>query len=92
MSNHSVSVYNTETSAKHDCLCTLTQNGHEFCKYELEESFKNISYIWKQCTRSLKIGIDVYANKDSSASVQTQIKHVFLLSFPHEFLMMLISH
>ena len=31
MSGSSVSMY-TDTSASHDYLCTLIQNGHEFCK------------------------------------------------------------
>ena len=31
MSSRSVSVY-TDTSASHKYLCTLIQNGHEFCK------------------------------------------------------------
>ena len=31
MSGRSVSVY-TDTSASHEYLCTLIQNGHEFCK------------------------------------------------------------
>ena len=31
MTGRSVSVY-TDTSASHEYLCTLIQNGHEFCK------------------------------------------------------------
>ena len=36
MSGPSVSVY-TDTSASHEYLCTLIQNGHEFCKLFIKQ-------------------------------------------------------
>ena len=40
MSGRSVRVY-TDTSASHEYLCTLIQNGHEFCKLLIKLHLKN---------------------------------------------------
>ena len=37
VSGRSVSVY-TDTSASHEYLCTLIQNGHSFCKLLIKRS------------------------------------------------------
>ena len=37
MSGRSLSVYK-DTSASHECLCTLIKNGHEFCKLLLKRT------------------------------------------------------
>ena len=49
MSARSVSgrVYSTDTSASHEYLCTMLQNGHEFCKllnFKLIIEFDNNDY------------------------------------------------
>ena len=60
LSGRSVTVY-TDTSASHEYLCTLIQNGHEFCKLFIKGPQTVMSKTWK-------IARKVYANQDHSVS------------------------
>ena len=72
MSGRSVSVY-TDTSALHEYLCTLIQNGHEFCKvlikrpqtvmfsnYIQKINIKNLENRYKILCKSGPFCISVY--------------------------------
>ena len=78
MSGRSVSVC-TDTSASHEYLCTLIQNGHSLwillIKRPQTVTFSN--YIWEML-------------KTLYQRIQILIKHVFLFCYPHELLMSLI--
>ena len=72
MTGRSVSVY-TDTSASHEYLCTLIQNGHEFCKLlikrtqnsqvfklHLKINVKNLKNCEKNLCKSGPFCISVY--------------------------------
>ena len=74
MSGCSVSVY-TDTSALHEYLCTLIQNGHEYCKLliklnDLKQSCFQIT-VRKINVKSLKYCEKVCVKRDRSVSVYT---------------------
>ena len=62
MSGRSVSVY-TNTSASHEYLCTLVQNGHDFLNYLLNEKMnvKNLENCEKSLCKSRPFCISVYS-------------------------------
>ena len=72
MSGRSISVY-TDTIALHEYLCTLIQNGHEYCELLIKQPqtvmFSN--YAKKINVKSLKNCEKVSVNQDRSALVYT---------------------
>ena len=93
MSGRSVSVY-TDTRASHEYLCTLIQNGHEFCKLLIKrpQTVMFSNYVKKINVKNLEnckkkflgMGTILYRR------IQTLIKHVFLFNYPRKLLMSLI--
>ena len=75
------SVSYTDTSALHEYLCTLIQNGHKYCKLLIKQScfqimFKNIIIkSLKNCEKVCETRTVLYQ------CIQTLIKHVFAFNF-----------
>ena len=79
MSGCSVSVY-TDTSASHEYLCTLIQNGHEFCKLLIK--------------RPQKVMFSNYIKKINVKNLENCEKSLYKsgrLNYAHALLMSLIS-
>ena len=72
MSGRSLSMY-TDTSALHEWLRTLLQNGHKYCKLLIKrpQTVMFSNYVKKVNVKSLKKCEKVYVNQDRSVSVYT---------------------